>query len=316
MTTPRPTPFPATTPRARVLILFIIISDSNDEITTLAVRPAPPSSDRTPALSAYPLDSCEDLSDKDWSETIESLHTQTAPTSVVDLPLTRPLSTSPAFAHRPGKEIPTSTPSLLPSSSSPPSLLPSSSSPPPLLLPSSSRKRSRSPTSSLPSSVSPSPLPSPPPPAVPPPPEHIELVGDDIETLRANFASAIPEMMTLRVRVGLLKQHNVVRELQKFWVTDILKIIKLRIRAEYAKSCLEQSHERQTRDRARLTDMTGQDIETLHAMAEAAEQRAETRQVSLGAARMDVRDLIEFREADKLEMAELRGRAQDIEASF
>ncbi|GJX94401.1 hypothetical protein Tco_0348987 [Tanacetum coccineum] len=68
--------------------------------------------------------------------------------------------------------------SEIPSLSSPPSLLTSSSSPPPPpLLPSLSHKRSRSPSPSLPSSVSP----SLPPTVVPPPPEHMELVGDDIE---------------------------------------------------------------------------------------------------------------------------------------
>ncbi|GKC27257.1 hypothetical protein Tco_1034551 [Tanacetum coccineum] len=50
--------------------------------------------------------------------------------------------------------------------------------------------------------------------------------------------------------------------------------------------------------------------------AEAAEQRVKTLQVSLGAARMNVRDLIESREADRFEMAELRSRAHDIEAGF
>ncbi|GJS42501.1 hypothetical protein Tco_0567544 [Tanacetum coccineum] len=119
----------------------------------------------------------------------------------------------------------------------------SSSSPLPSLLPSSSRKRSRSPSPSLPSSVSP----SPPPTAVPPPQEHIESLGDDIETLRAILASAMQETMTLRARVGSLEQHDVVtreslrstrgrftqsqlraeyaehevRELREFWVTDI-----------------------------------------------------------------------------------------------
>ncbi|GKF28745.1 hypothetical protein Tco_0095087 [Tanacetum coccineum] len=90
MTTHSPTPFPATTPRARVLISFVIISDSNDEITTLPVRPAPPSSDRIPALSSYSLDSGDDALDEDLSETAESLHTHTASTSVVHPPSTRP----------------------------------------------------------------------------------------------------------------------------------------------------------------------------------------------------------------------------------
>ncbi|GJT92606.1 hypothetical protein Tco_1081451 [Tanacetum coccineum] len=58
------------------------------------------------------------------------------------------------------------------------------------------------------------------------------------------------------------------------------------------------------------------DVETLHTRAEAIEQRAEALQASMGTAQMDVRDLIEFRGADRLEMAELRSRAQDKEASF
>ncbi|GKF89726.1 hypothetical protein Tco_0263689 [Tanacetum coccineum] len=75
MTTPHPIPFSATTPRAGVFAPFVIISDSNDEITTLPVRPAPPSPDHTPALYGYPLDSGDDSSDEDLSETAESLYT-------------------------------------------------------------------------------------------------------------------------------------------------------------------------------------------------------------------------------------------------
>ncbi|GJY46623.1 hypothetical protein Tco_0435686 [Tanacetum coccineum] len=71
----------------------------------LEQRPAPPSPDRTPALYGYPLDSGDESSYKDLSETVESLHTQTASTSVVHPPPTRPLPTSPALARRPGKEI-------------------------------------------------------------------------------------------------------------------------------------------------------------------------------------------------------------------
>ncbi|GJU31547.1 hypothetical protein Tco_1175136 [Tanacetum coccineum] len=249
MTTPRPTHFPATTPH------------------------------RTPALYGYPLDSGDDSSDEDLSETVESLHTQTASTSVVHPPSTRPLPTSHAFAHRPRKEIsmplgytaamdrwrvasPSTChplfPSKIPSSSPPPSLLPSS-----LPLP--------------PPSVSPSSLPSPP----PPPPKHIESVGDDIETTRASLASVMQETMTLCARVGLLEQHNVVTR-------DSLRIARGRV----------------TRS---------EDSEASRARAEAAEHQAETLHVSLRAARMDVKDLIDPREADRFEMAELRSRAQDIE---
>nr|GEU35697.1 pentatricopeptide repeat-containing protein At1g80270, mitochondrial-like [Tanacetum cinerariifolium] len=288
--------FSATTPRAGVLIPSVIISDSDDEITTLPIRPTPSSSDRIPNLSGYPLDPGDDSSGEDMSETAESLPTHTASTLVVHPPPTRSPPTSPAFAYHLEKEIlmslsyraamdrwraaPLSTwyPLLLselPSSSSPPSLLPLSSLPPPLL-PSSSRKRPRLPLPSPPPSVSPSllpPLPSPPPPTIPLT-EHIEPVGDDIATLRASLASAMQETMTLRARVGLLEQHDVeVRVLRKFQVTDRYEILELRSRADELR-------------------------------------------VSLRATRMDVRDLIESREADRLEMAELRSRTHDILASF
>nr|GEW90964.1 retrovirus-related Pol polyprotein from transposon TNT 1-94 [Tanacetum cinerariifolium] len=58
MTTPHPTPFLATTPRARVLILLVIISDSVYEITTLPVRPTPSS---TLPLSLFPSSSLRSL---------------------------------------------------------------------------------------------------------------------------------------------------------------------------------------------------------------------------------------------------------------
>ncbi|GJS24289.1 hypothetical protein Tco_0452921 [Tanacetum coccineum] len=69
MTTPYPTPFSTTAPCAGVFTLFVIISDSNDEITTLPIRPTPSSPDRTPALCGYPLDSGDDSSNEDLSET-------------------------------------------------------------------------------------------------------------------------------------------------------------------------------------------------------------------------------------------------------
>nr|GEU78713.1 hypothetical protein [Tanacetum cinerariifolium] len=242
------------------------------------------------ALYSYPLDSGDNSSDEDQSETVESLHTQTASKSVLHPSPTRPLPTSPAFVQ-------------IPSSSSLPTLLSSSSLPPPLLLPSLSRKRSRSPSPLPPPLVSPSPLPSSPPAAVPPPPKYIESVGDDIETLHASLASAMQETMALRDRVRLLEQHDVVTR-------ESLRIARGRItrsqlRAEYAEQKVRelrefQSHDRHIGDgvRTRRTNMTEQDIEASRARAEAAEQQAETLHVSLRVARMDVRDLIESREAD------------------
>ncbi|GJU96812.1 hypothetical protein Tco_1321568 [Tanacetum coccineum] len=207
MTTPRLIPFPASTPRAGVFAPFVIISYSYDEINTLPVRPAPPSPDPTPALYGYPLDSGDDSSDEDLSETVDSLYTQTASTSVVRPPPTRPLPTSPACARRPGKEIsmplgyraaidrwrvasPSTYHPLLPSGTS-------SSSPPPSLLPPSSCERSRSP------------LPSLPPIAGSPPREHIKSTRGDIETMHASLVSAMQETMTLHARIGLFEQHDV-----------------------------------------------------------------------------------------------------------
>ncbi|GJV45510.1 hypothetical protein Tco_1430046 [Tanacetum coccineum] len=229
-------------PHAGVLILFIILSDSNDEVTTLPVRPAPPSPDYVLASPNYSLDSDldsdpleDDSPDGDLNETAESLHTQTVLTSVVHPP---------------------------------PSLLPSSSSPPPSLFPSSSsRKRSRSP----------SPLP---PPIVP-------------------LSPPAQETVTLRARVELLEQHDMVTqdslridmgritrlqlqavyaeyealELRDFWVIDRLKILELHNRAEYAETRLERSHDRPTGDgvRTKRAVMTEREVEAQRARAEAAE---------------------------------------------
>ncbi|GKB77982.1 hypothetical protein Tco_0944877 [Tanacetum coccineum] len=105
MTTPRPIPFSTTAPRVGVFTLFVIIFDSNDEITTLPMIPAPPSPNHTPALYVYPHDSGDDLSDEDLSNTTKSLHTQSASTSVIHSSHIRPLSTSLVLASHPGKEF-------------------------------------------------------------------------------------------------------------------------------------------------------------------------------------------------------------------
>ncbi|GKE53461.1 hypothetical protein Tco_1488617 [Tanacetum coccineum] len=87
------TPFPATTPHAGVPVLFIILSDYDDEITTLPVRPTPPSPDYVPDSPDYSLDSDldsdpskDDSPRDDLTETAKSLHTQAASTSVVHPP--------------------------------------------------------------------------------------------------------------------------------------------------------------------------------------------------------------------------------------
>ncbi|GJS14299.1 hypothetical protein Tco_0408771 [Tanacetum coccineum] len=204
------TPFLATTPCAGVFDSFVIISDSDEEIATLLVKPAPPSPDRTMTLCGYPLDSRDDSSNENLTA------------------MNRWRAASPSTYHL-----------LLPSE------IPLSTSSPPSLLPSSSCKRSRSPSPSLPSSASP----SPPPTAVPPPPKNIESVRDDIETLPASLTSAMQETMTLHARVGSLKQQDVVtpeslrivrgrftqsqlrveyaehefRDLQEFWITTDLR---------------------------------------------------------------------------------------------
>ncbi|GJY46549.1 hypothetical protein Tco_0435612 [Tanacetum coccineum] len=73
------------------------------------------------------------------------------------------------------------------------------------------------------------------------------------------------EIVTLRARVGTLKQHD-----EDAQVTHILEITELHRRVEDAETRLEQSHIRKTSDRARLqsTEMTLQDVESLHARVE------------------------------------------------
>ncbi|GJV32242.1 hypothetical protein Tco_1392642 [Tanacetum coccineum] len=99
--------------------------------------------------------------------------------------------------------------------------------------------------------------------------------------------------MTFHARVRLLEQHDVVTR-------DSPRIKRGRI----------------TRSQLRVVYAEQEDVESLRARAETIEQRAGTLHVSLGAARMDVRNLIESREADRLKMAELRSRAHDIEAGL
>ncbi|GKB73958.1 hypothetical protein Tco_0935370 [Tanacetum coccineum] len=152
----------------RCIYSVCIISDSDDEITTLPIRPAPLSPDRTSALYGYPLDSGDDSLDEDLSDTAESLHTQSASAPVVHPSPTRSLSTSLVHASQPGKEIPMPLGYRetmnqwrdAPSSTWYP-LLSSE-------LPSSSRKRSKPLLPLLP-------------PSVPPSPEHVESVRDNIE---------------------------------------------------------------------------------------------------------------------------------------
>nr|GEZ88315.1 hypothetical protein [Tanacetum cinerariifolium] len=286
MTTPHPTPFPATTPRAGVLVPFVIISNSDDEITTLPIRPAPPSSNCRPALSGYPLDSGDDSSDDDLSETKGDLDGTRLQSSHGSMKSCTTIHLSSTTSIRDTIIIFTTTTALT----------------------------------------------------------IIIFTIAITFTILVFLASAMQETMTLRVRVRLLEQHDVfiqdslrierggitwsqlrteyaeqeVRELREFWVTNKLEILELHCRAEYAESCLEQRHDRKTRDGARTqrTDMTGQDIEASHARAKSAEQQAETLQVPLGAARIDFKDLIESHEADMFEMDELQSRVQDIDASF
>ncbi|GKE37480.1 hypothetical protein Tco_1460885 [Tanacetum coccineum] len=217
MTTPRLTSFPATTPRARVFAPFVIISDSDDKITTLPVRPAPPSPDRTPAWYGYLLNSGDDSSNEDLSETAKSLHTQTASTSATEKPWI-----DGELHHHP------LLPSEIPSLSSPPSLLTSSTLPPPSLLPSSSHKRSRSPSPSLPTTV-------------PPPPDHIESVGDDIETLHASLALSMKETMTLRVKFGSIEQNDVITR-ESLRITRG-RLTRSHLRAEYAEQEVRELQE-------------------------------------------------------------------------
>ncbi|GKE70688.1 reverse transcriptase domain-containing protein, partial [Tanacetum coccineum] len=168
----------------------------------------------------YLLNSGDDSSDEDLSETAKSLHTQTALTSVA----TEKPWIDGELHHHPLLA------SEIPSLSSPPSLLTSSSSPPPSLLPSSSHKRSRSPSPSLPT-------------IVPPLPKHIESVGDDIETLDASLALAMKETMTLRAKFGSIEQHDVITR-ESLRITRG-RLTRSHLRAEYAEQEVRELRELQ-----------------------------------------------------------------------
>ncbi|GJW87978.1 hypothetical protein Tco_0163318 [Tanacetum coccineum] len=111
---------------------------------------------------------------------------------------------------------------------------------------------------------------------LPPPLKRVELVGDDVEALRASLASTEQETVTLRARVESLEDGV----------------------------------------RTQRAVMTEQDVETLRAGAEVVEQRVKALLASLGAAQMSITDLMESRRADRLEVAELRSQARDIDASI
>ncbi|GJT70325.1 putative ribonuclease H-like domain-containing protein [Tanacetum coccineum] len=108
-------------------------------------------------------------------------------------------------------------------------------------------------------------------------------IEHDLEIPYDDIRSSHQDIMALHARAETLE----------------LEITELRSRAEYAETHLERSHE----------------VEALHARAETAEQRAETLHISLGAAQMDIIDLMESRRTDSLEMPDLRSRAHDIEAN-
>ncbi|GJS80658.1 hypothetical protein Tco_0730539 [Tanacetum coccineum] len=182
MTTPR-TPVKS---RTGIFIPFIILSNYEDEDTTLPVVYALLSSDYVPASPDYSLNSDSDSEpteydspDEDLTENAESLQTQTALTPEIPLP---PSATSP----------------YLPTLS---------------LLPSSSRKRSRSPSLPLPS-VSPPPAVSSPAPAA----VAMAYIEQETMTLRARVKTLeqqdidsqmtnILEITELRSRVEYVETH-------------------------------------------------------------------------------------------------------------
>ncbi|GKB15517.1 hypothetical protein Tco_0849440 [Tanacetum coccineum] len=139
--------------------------------------------------------------------------------------------------------------------------------------------------------------------------EYLQLFAEEIEEW-LKFRDQIRRWEMFRGRTVLLDTRAYTEE------ALVLHIAWLLLDNDFEQSYLEQSHKRQTGDGAQWTDMTTHDIEALYARAEAAEQQAETLHVSLGATRMDVRDLIESCDAERLEMAERWSRARDIEASF
>ncbi|GJZ90972.1 hypothetical protein Tco_0662899 [Tanacetum coccineum] len=106
--------------------------------------------------------------------------------------------------------------------------------------------------------------------------------------------TTLPEIVALSARVKTLEQQNKVTRVSLRIATGRITLLQLRavVAEQQATDLQEVAIQR--------VEMTEQDVKAL--------------QISLGAAQMDITDLLESRRADKLEMAELRSRAEDIEA--
>nr|GEY47150.1 hypothetical protein [Tanacetum cinerariifolium] len=120
-----------------------------------------------------------------------------------------------------------------------------------------------------------------------PPLPLFEEMEHDIGIPHDDIGSSQQEIVALCTRQGT--------DLHDSHVIDRLDITKLHSRIEYAETHLERSHVRQSGDRVRIqrAEMIEQDAEALHARAEGAEQQVETLHISLGAAQMDIIDLLE-----------------------
>ncbi|GKE47926.1 hypothetical protein Tco_1479184 [Tanacetum coccineum] len=231
------TPHPSVTPRAGALIPFIILSDSNDEVTTLPVRPTPPSLDYAPASPDYLLDSDLDSNPSednspgdDLTETAKSLHTQAASTSI------RPRSPSPS-------------PSVPP----PPQCVKSVGDDAETLRARLASAEQGTVTLRI---------------RVGSLEQHDVVTRDSLRIFRGWITR-------LQLRAVFAKQE--VLELLDFRVIGKLEILDLCSRAEYTETRLEQIHNRPIGDSVRTKRfvMTKQEVEALRARAEAAEQRAE-----------------------------------------
>ncbi|GJT13639.1 hypothetical protein Tco_0860681 [Tanacetum coccineum] len=248
-----PTPRTFIMSRTGLFILLIILSDFEDDDTTLPVVSAPSSPDRVPASSSYSPDSDSDFeptkddsSDKNLSETAKSPQTQSALTPFVQ----SPSATSP-------------------------------SSPPPSFLPSLSRKRSRSPSPPLPP-VSP---------PLPPLPSSL-LSNMLLPCKRVRMTSPETAAATETTMPGLAASACILRVTGETAKETIPLLLARLTRYDGVIDHVCEQLQKMSRERVEAIE---DDMETLQAISTYAENR--------------ITGFLDARDADLLEIAELRSRA-------
>nr|GEY74515.1 hypothetical protein [Tanacetum cinerariifolium] len=141
-----------------------------------------------------------------------------------------------------------------------------------------------------------------------PPSSLLPLSSSPSSSLRSPSLLPLFSYKRPRLPSPLPLQHDVVTRGSLRISRD--RITRLYLRAMYAELEVKELREFRVTDKLKILELYSR------AEAEVVERRAEALQALLRAARMDARDLIESRKAERLKMDKLRSQMQDIEASF